>query len=51
MSEDLIKVVIDYNLCENKEANNNNISTGNFVFTPFTKFDKNNIPNPDLVLE
>jgi hypothetical protein len=46
MSEDLIKVVVDYNLSQSEEKMN--ISTGNFVLTPVTKSENNLIPNPEL---
>ena len=46
MSEDLIKVVLDYNLSPNEEKKQ--VPTGNFVLTHLAKSDNHLIPNPEL---
>ena len=47
MSEDLIKVVLDYNLSSNEDRKN--VPTGNFIFTPFFEADNYLVPNPGLI--
>lgn len=46
MSEDLVKVILDYNLSSNEDKIN--VPTGNFVLTTVLKTDNNQIPNPEL---
>ena len=49
MSEDLIKVVVDYNFSDKNEKNK--ISTGGFINCPFEKFDRSFIPNSSLIID
>ena len=47
MSEDLIKVVLDYNLSSNEDRKN--VPTGHFIFTPIFEADNYIVPNPELI--